>query len=261
MPPNQASLQLPEFTAEDQMDRKQFEELMEYLDQQRISKSHRFRKYHPLEYGHLMHIIAEMSPGYIRHSRNLPERDEGIAAEYVESVHRTLRISKDIALEIGMLEVIEEYGDLIIAGMEIGDIPHHDIEALQYLGEANPRGALLAAFLKVKASGAMQSYEGNELSVEERLEKLERIVSDAHENESSTAFRKRDSDERRPKKRWFKGLGKVAQGSALTLADVCLAAGVLVLPVDPATQTWGAIVSSVTGVGTALDGLGELRGE
>jgi hypothetical protein len=243
------------------MDRKQFEELMEYLEQQHISKSHRFRKYHPLEYGHLLDIISEMSPGYIRHSRKLPERPDRIDAEYVESVHRTLRISNDIAREIGMLEVLEEYGDLIIAGMEINDIPHHDIAALERLGEANPRGALLAAFLKIKASGSIESDGRNELSVEERLEKLERILSEAHDNERSSKSRKHEADERRPKRRWFKGLGKVAQGSALTLADVGLAAGVLVLPVDPATQTWGAIVSSVTGVGTALDGFGELRGE
>jgi len=160
-----------------------------------------------------------------------------------------------------MIEVLEEYGDLIIAGMEIGDIPHHDIVALEQLGEANPKGALLAAFLKVKATGSINGPSRNELSLEQRLERLEKCVADAEENNDAIALQKSSPDDRGPKRRWFKGLGKVAQGSALTLADVGLAAGVLVLPVDPATQTWGAIVSSVTGVGTALDGLGELRGE
>lgn len=243
------------------MDRKQFEELMEFLEQQRISKSGRFRKFHPLEYGHLLHLISEMSPGYIRHSRRLPDREDGIDQEYVESVRRTLRVSNDIAREIGMIEILEEYGDLIIAGMEISDIPHHDIVALEQLGEANPKGALLAAFLKVKATGSINGQSRNELSLEQRLERLEKCVADAEENSDAMALQKSSPDDRRPKRRWFKGLGKVAQGSALTLADVGLAAGVLVLPVDPATQTWGAIVSSVTGVGTALDGLGELRGE
>jgi hypothetical protein len=67
----------------------------------------------------------------------------------------------------------------------------------------------------------------------------------------------------RPKKsrRWFKGVGQIAQGSALSIADVALAIGVLHLPVSPETQSWGAIASVATGIGTILNGVGDLRNE
>jgi hypothetical protein len=66
-----------------------------------------------------------------------------------------------------------------------------------------------------------------------------------------------------PKKsrRWFKGVGQIAQGSALSIADVALAIGVLKLPVSAETQTWGALASVTTGIGTVLNGLGDLRNE
>jgi len=70
-----------------------------------------------------------------------------------------------------------------------------------------------------------------------------------------------ESSQNAPKKsrRWFKGVGQVAQGSALSIANVALAIGVLKLPVSAETQTWGAIASVATGIGTVLNGVGDLR--
>lgn len=244
------------------MDRKQFIELMEYLEHKRMSSARRFRSYRPFEIEGIFQVIAEMSPGYMQHSRWELDRDVRDEDEnYIMSVYRALRTSNDIAEEIGMLDLIEEYEELIISGMEIEDIPSHDIIALEQLGESNPKGALLAAYLNVKQRGKLSEKNCNELTIEQRLRSLEKKLRDAGEGGDTHSKDKKSADKPRPKRRWFKGLGKVAQGSALTLADVALAAGVLVLPVDPSTQTWGAIVSSVTGVGTALDGMGELRGE
>jgi hypothetical protein len=66
-----------------------------------------------------------------------------------------------------------------------------------------------------------------------------------------------------PKKsrRWFKGLGQIGQGAALSIANVALAVGVIAFPVSPETQTWGALASVATGIGTVLNGVGELRNE
>jgi hypothetical protein len=66
-----------------------------------------------------------------------------------------------------------------------------------------------------------------------------------------------------PKKsrRWFKGLGQIAQGAAFSIANVALAMGALQFQVSPETQTWGAIASVTTGIGTVLSGIGDLRNE
>lgn len=234
---------------------------MEYLERERIHRSERFRKFHPMEFGDILYIISQMSPGYIRHSRCLPSEDsheEDI--KYVESVRRALRIANDMAEEVGMIDVVEDFHELIIEGMQIEDIPRHDIEALEQLGERSPKGALLAAFWKVKQRKSLSGQDYNENDIISRLRRLEQKLAEFEKRKKMPRESSTD-DVRKPRRRWFKGLGKVAQGTALTLADVGLAAGVLVLPVDPATQTWGAIVSSITGIGTALDGSGELRGE
>jgi hypothetical protein len=66
-----------------------------------------------------------------------------------------------------------------------------------------------------------------------------------------------------PKKprRWFKALGQIAQGTAISIANVALAIGALKFPVSPETQTWGAMASVATGIGTVLSGVGDLRNE
>lgn len=243
------------------MDRKTFVELMEYLERERIYRTDLFKSHHISEYRDLYRIISNMSSGYIRHSRNIDienNREEDL--EYIKSILRALRLSNDLAEETGIIDIIEEFEEIIIEGMELEDIPPHDIEALEQLGERNPKGALLAAFRKIKHRKSLSKHENKETEIRSRLHKLERELSDIENKQEIPKFQE-FGIESKPKRRWFKGIGKVAQGTALTLADVGLAAGILVLPVDPATQTWGAIVSSVTGIGTALDGAGELRGE
>ena len=72
-----------------------------------------------------------------------------------------------------------------------------------------------------------------------------------------------ETNDAAPKKprRWFKGLGQISQGAALSIANVALALGTLKFPVSPETQTWGAMASVATGIGTVLSGIGDLRNE
>jgi len=47
----------------------------------------------------------------------------------------------------------------------------------------------------------------------------------------------------------------------MTLADVGLAVGAFPFPVSPETQSWGALASITAGVGSVMNGIGDLRGE
>ncbi len=162
-----------------------------------------------------------------------------------------------------MLDLLTDYEHLIVAGMQFDDLPKEDEKALRLLGEADPSGVLLAAFLSVKHRERSREYDENYRSIEERLRSIEGRLDRAIEAaEEKNDLSLRAKTEKPPRSwRWFKGLGKIAQGTALTLADCGLAAGLIVVPVAPTTQTWGAIISSITGVGTTLHGIGELRGE
>ena len=72
---------------------------------------------------------------------------------------------------------------------------------------------------------------------------------------------RRPAETQKKSRRWFKGLGQIAQGSAFSIANVALAVGALKFPVSPETQTWGAVASVSTGVCTVLSGIGDLRNE
>lgn len=65
----------------------------------------------------------------------------------------------------------------------------------------------------------------------------------------------------RKHRRWWKGLGQIAEGAALAVADVGIAVGAFKLPVSPETQTYGLVVSAAAGMGKIMNGLGDLRGE
>lgn len=62
---------------------------------------------------------------------------------------------------------------------------------------------------------------------------------------------------KRPR-RWWKGLGQIIAGAGISLSDSAVAVGIGGAGVAPA---WGALASVVVGVGTAMVGIGELRGE
>ena len=47
---------------------------------------------------------------------------------------------------------------------------------------------------------------------------------------------------RRKERRWWKGIGQIVQGAAMSLADGALAVGALKFEVSDETKTWGALV-------------------
>ena len=226
------------------MTREEWEELMEYLAQEKIQRARLHRKYLKRfeHHGRHAYLIEEMAEGYIRHSRN-PHRQVDLNSErdYIRSVQRTLSESTELSEDIGMLDILEDYESLIREGMQFEDFPLEDVEVLRTLGESNPRSALLAAFYKEKSKTSF--YESEERykdsarspasSLRRGQEKIRHIADqiDEHLKKGEETEKSTSDSNVRPSRRWFKGLGKIAQGSAITIADACLAAGVLVFPV------------------------------
>jgi hypothetical protein len=217
--------------------RKEYEELMTYLFQEKIRRAGLHRRFlHRLElHDHFGYLIDEMSEGYLRHART-PHRqtDLKIERDYVRSVQHALSESTQIAEEVGMLDVLEDYELLIRQGMEFRDMPQEDSETLRMLGETDPRGALLAAFHKEKSRASFfppsERYNDEPRTPASSLRRGEERIRNTGDRLDEHIKLQEASDEHisdekvRPSRRWFKGLGKIAQGSALTMADVCLAA-------------------------------------
>jgi hypothetical protein len=132
------------------------------------------------------------------------------------------------------------------------------------MGSPNPDVELRALVLRAKARRERLRQNSRELAVLQQLKHAEKRLTDAQEEfEKCRKVQEEGESEQRVTKsrRWFKSLGQIAQGAALTIADVALAVGALKFPVSPETQTWGAVASVSTGVGTILGGVGDLRNE
>jgi hypothetical protein len=155
--------------------------------------------------------------------------------------------------ESGLLEVYDSFYADIVRGMKVEHMPSQEFEVMRQLGSNNPERDL-SAMIHITKSRRM--YELNDLQITFRLKDLE-------EKLALQEKKLRDQENNQPKKsrRWFKGLGQIAQGSALSIANIALAMGALAIPVGSETAGWGAIVSSITGVGMVLNGVGEFKGE
>jgi hypothetical protein len=185
-------------------------------------------------------------------------------ARAISEAHYCLSFSNRITEEGGFLDAYEAHETEILQGLQLDHLPKADKEILREMGSINPdvelRGLVYLAKARVRKDGP-QNREG---SVRQELKNCEKELEQAEQMfRKGSETTELEPGQARPKKsrRWFKGAGLIAQGSALSIADVALAIGVLKLPVSPETQTWGAIASVTTGIGTVLNGVGDLRNE
>ena len=159
---------------------------------------------------------------------------------------------------------LEVHADDILSGLQAHHLPDADREIFREMGSPNPDMELRALVLRAKSSRDRLRRNSNQLSIRQQLKHAEERVGEAQQEFERTqkALEKGPEKEQSSKsRRWFKGMGQIAQGAALSIADVALAAGAFNFPVSPETQTWGAVASVTTGVGTILNGVGDLRNE
>lgn len=253
------------------MDEKEYEKFMAYLYNEYVrSRSHRrFRKhFHPMEWGHRLGwewerlVNASNLLRYINHQCH--DEDEiyrTITRERIAQLPDEIRTgaitNRNMLEESGFMEAIDAYYEEIIAGMKLEHMPEQELEVMRQLGSPEPEAELSALIYIVKSRCKNQrSY--NELKVSNQLKNIEHKLEQQEQQPSEL---KENAEKPKKSRRWFKGLGQIAQGSALSIANVGLAIGAISIPVAAETAGWGAIVSSITGVGMVLNGVGEFRGE
>ncbi|MBI1869188.1 MAG: hypothetical protein HYS06_12990 [Methylocystis sp.] len=176
----------------------------------------------------------------------------------------SLGFSNRIVEESGFLDAYEAHAGEILAGLRPEHLPEADKEVLRAMGSSDPDAEL--AELVFRARGRQQRMERmqKEAPIQRHLRTVEEQLDQSwREFDDLRKMKSKDSSAEIPKKsrRWFKGLGQIAQGAALSIANVGLAVGVFHFPVSPETQTWGALASVATGIGTVLNGVGDLINE
>jgi hypothetical protein len=166
-----------------------------------------------------------------------------------------LNLNRRFVVETGIAEVIEEFFEEIVDGMDPSDIPEQDIEALRISGSTNPINELHLSMIRLKKKREVIMRRNKEGSISVTVKQCEERVQRRKEQV------KESNSNRPPKKRIFKGLGSICKGSMLTVVDVSLVAGMWPLGLSVETTTVGAVVSITTGLGDILNGVGEMRGE
>jgi len=187
---------------------------------------------------------------------------EGLRQAHYD-VHNAAAFAERIMTDGGFLNAYEAGSVEILRGLRAEYLPAIDKDVLREIGTTDADMELHV--LVQNAKGVLQSTGPNsrERSVSQQLKEVYVRTEDAaKEIDRQVELGKAEKAEP-PKKsrRWYKGLGQIGQGAALTIANAGLAFGAIHIPVSPETQTWGALVSVVTGIGTILNGVGDLRNE
>lgn len=254
------------------MDEKEYEQFMAYLYNEYVRvRSSRLRKhFHPMEWGLMwgwewerLSAASNLLRYINRHCHNEDEIYRTFTRERIvqlpDEIRDGARANNRMLEESGFMEAMDAYYDEIVDGMKMEHMPKQEIEVMRELGSSDPEAELTALMHIVKSRCKTRQSYNQEVRVSSRLKEIEKKLDHEHEQLKEL----KEEKEKQPKKsrRWFKGLGQIAQGSALSIANVGLAMGAISIPVAAETAGWGAIVSSITGVGMVLNGVGEFRGE
>jgi len=182
----------------------------------------------------------------------------------VSETRHSLEFSNRLTDEAGFLDAYDSHAREIADGLAAAHLPDADKEVMREMGSVDPEIELRTLVHLAKRSLERSDRQSSDVGLLLQLRQAaERLKEADTEFEEQLKAKKEQSSAEVPKKtrRWFKGLGQIGQGAALSIANVALAVGTLKLPVSPETQTWGAIASVATGIGTVLNGVGELRNE
>ena len=181
---------------------------------------------------------------------------------HIEEVMRSCNQNTRLLERIGILDCLQSHYREIVNGMNVSHFPDLDTKILAELGSRDPALDLKGIIYSNRAKAQQGGESANmcDIDVKRRLKRVEEMVESAlgiYQDDKN----KLPSETPKKPRRWFKGLGNIGQGTALSLGNIGLAIGAFGFPVSPETQTWGAIVSATTGVGMIMNGVGELRNE
>ncbi len=175
----------------------------------------------------------------------------------VSDVGDILSRSARVLEEVGFVDALNTHYDEIVDGLSVEHLPQPELNVLRELGSDDPQRDLRALIFIMKAR-RNKTFRADRTRVEHELSRVAKEVNEAAQGMRGVTD---IPPQARKPRRWFKGLGQIAQGTAVSLANVGLAIGWLRFPVSPETQTWGSLVSVTTGIGMVAAGAGDLRGE
>jgi hypothetical protein len=203
----------------------------------------------------------------------------GAMARVIRDTSMGVRANSEMLSDLGFAETLHSEFPTLAVGMRPEHLPPQEAELLRRYGFPEVADNLPGILYVVRehAVAAVGRYQEvpptTELrNVEQRLDQAvidhdriceieeELVVLRRAEESNSNAVERltEEAESKKKPRRWWKGLGQIIAGAGISLGDAAVAVGLGTAGVAPA---WGALISVTVGVGTAMVGIGELRGE
>lgn len=182
--------------------------------------------------------------------------------------------------DLGFAETIDSEYLTLARGMRPDHLPAEELEMLRRFGFPEVAENLAGILWVVREHATTAPSRNRDLLPTGEMRIVEQVLDQAAKDhdrigeieDELVALRRsqeqpppeavqRLADEARSRKkprRWWKGLGQIVQGAGISLSDVAVVVGLGSAGVTPA---WAALVSVTVGVGTIMEGIGDLRGE
>jgi len=190
-----------------------------------------------------------------------------------------VRANSSVLGDLGIADVIDREYSTIARGMRPEHLPPEEADLLRRFGFPDVADHLPGVLYMVREHAEASASRQREMppSIEmgnliERLDQAAKGHNRLGEIEEELAALKRSQESGSPvsnrlddeaasikkPRRWWKGIGQIVSGVGISLGDAAVAVGLGTAGVAPA---WGALISVTVGIGTAMGGIGDLRGE
>ncbi|MFD5419194.1 hypothetical protein ACFWJT_14340 [Streptomyces sp. NPDC127069] len=180
----------------------------------------------------------------------------------IGNASRGVHFQNRLAEDAGLMEVMDEYFIDLASGLRADHLPSVEAEILSALGFPRVAAHLPALICAVKIFSQKRTGYLAEVPVSQQLRDLaERLDGALQEHQAAARSEQEEPPIQRRKRKWWTGLGKVVTGSAVSIADIALGAGLIPFEVSAETRSWGALSSTTLGIGQVMEGVGALRGE
>ncbi len=254
------------------MEKNEYEEFIKCLFYEYMEKklARIRRKWHPFHFiEEWRHFIPRLTRAMrvIRFIEDYFDEDEEIRDSLrPEMLNRTLDSVEDgvkhnnrLTVDSEIVEVIQDYFAEIVDGMSVEHFPEEDFEVMRQSGSLDARREITAIVHLLKSRKEKLIRNGKEVRFSKSMKRCVEIISERREllKEEEGKSNKKVSI----KRRWFKGIGTICQGTLLSITDISVACGFWPIPLPVETKTVGAVVSATSGIGMIITGIGELRGE
>lgn len=256
---------------------------IEFLAMEHLRRRHFTTKRHPMGDGfhEFMYALDRLQQAnevleFVRETRRDPYGTFSNIIQVLDDAREGIVYARRVLDETGFLELLDEHFDTLMAGLDPDGLPANESDILDMLGFPHLAATirdetdlLASEWRNGTASGLQVAREFRQRPASGALDyAIEQIgrhrnelreVAQEHYEGSQTNQPVLERPARR--RRWWKGLGQIVEGTAIAVADAGLAIGAFEFPVDAATRTYGAVISVTAGIGKVANGVGDLWGE